>query len=160
MAGRGHEEVPFFGGTSGLSLAIVSTSDDAVNERAMPPVWSRAYMRRVRSGLADDGVDRCPFCRRDAHGQMPGSPPPTADANGIRFDAPAGRHALDWMSINPQPALVWHGSPVDGEHHMFLSTYCRWCYAVTLMDSGSVWSEDHPDLTRLTDEEQILRDGK
>lgn len=41
---------------------------------------------------------------------------------------------------------------------MYVSGYCRHCYAVTQFYTGSAWSKDHPDLTRLSDEEQDAAD--
>jgi hypothetical protein len=123
---------------------------------AASPVWSRAYLRGLRDALASEGLTRCPTCKADSRGRR--GPEPQRRGEGIGFDS--GPHPLDWMSINSKPALVWHGTPTDGELAMYVSTSCRYCYAVLLFDSCATWSADHPGLTTLTDEQQVARDGR
>ncbi len=68
------------------------------------------------------------------------------------------RTPLDWMNIDRQPALMWHGTPETGRHHALMAATCRRCSAVTHFHRGA-YSPTHPDLTTLSDEEQVEQDG-
>ena len=124
---------------------------------ALPLRWSLRYLRSIRASLAEEGRTACAACGTTARAAIEAAAP--NDGARITWGGQLP-HPLDWLSLRERPALVWHGSPDEGEHNMFISGYCRRCYAVVLYDSGSTWSADHPDLTRVSDEEQVERDGE
>lgn len=122
----------------------------------MEPEWSRRAMRRLRERLAAAGAHRCGVCGFSTQALHAGD----ASEAGIGFAfGTSWLHPLDWMDVERRPALVWHGTPEAGRHRAHMAATCRRCTATTLYDRGW-YSPDDPDLTTLSDEEQVERDGR
>ena len=113
-------------------------------------------MRALREALAAAGVRQCSICGFSTevlHGA-------SATGGGINFGfGDQWLNPLDWMDVERQPALVQHGSPEAPRTRAYITATCRRCFATTFFDRGW-YSADHPDLTQLSDEEQVRRDGK
>ncbi len=120
------------------------------------PEWSRRAMRALRQYLADAGVRACATCGFST--ELLNGPTESRTGNFIAFAHAAG-HPMDWLNIERRPGLIWHGTPDAGRHHALMTTTCRRCLAVTHFDQG-IYYDDHRDLTTLTDEEQVERDGR
>lgn len=106
-------------------------------QASLPLRWRRVYLRGIRQSLVHTGPLRCPACSAEA---------------------PNGAHPLDWLSLIEYPALIPHGVPGEERHFMYISGYCGYCYYGLLFSAGGEWVEDHPDLTRATDQEQDAAD--